>query len=257
MSVTLQNLRTLSHELRLFGIHQGLERRSAEALGQSQPPLEYLRLVLEDEKLSRRERSAKMLTTRAKFRSEAMFEDWDHSYDRGLSKVQFKELATLSFFAGKENVLLFGSTGTGKTHLAIALGKKFCAENISVLFFSVNFFFEECRAEKASGNYLKWVKRLKHVAVLILDDFGLRNYSHEEATVLLDLLEERYRHGIVILTSQVEVAGWRKLFEDPVIAEAITDRIQNPARKYPLKGPSYRDRLKNALSRSTKESTSS
>lgn len=255
MSMSLQNLKLLSHELRLFGIHESLERRSNEALATSQPPLEYLRLILEDERLFRRERSAKRLSTKARFRSLAMLEDWDHTYERGINRAQFKDLSTLGFYQDKENVLITGSTGTGKTHLAIALGKKLCSENIRVQFFSTNLFFEECQAEKVSGNYLKWLKKLKQTNVLILDDFGLRNYSHEEATILLDLLEERYRKGLVILTSQVEPSGWGKLFEDPVIAEAITDRLLNPSRIMVLKGSSYREKLKKPLRKETKEST--
>lgn len=88
---------------------------------------------------------------------------------------------------------------------------------------------------------LQFIKRLKQVAVLTLDDFGLRNYTHEEANVLLDVLEERYLKGSTLLTSQVEPQGWVKLFEDPVIADAIVDRLTKPAKKVILKGPSYRD----------------
>lgn len=93
----IQSMRQISHELRLFGVHEGLERRSEESLHSGLSPLEYLRLVLEDERLHRRQRTAKMLQTRAKFRSGAELEDWDHAVDRGLSKPQFKDLASLGF----------------------------------------------------------------------------------------------------------------------------------------------------------------
>lgn len=239
-----QDLSRLSHELRLFGVHSSLERRSAEALASSQHPLEYLKLVLEDERLFRQERTAKMLATRARFRSGAELENWDHAHDRGLSKAQFRELATLAFHHNLENLLIIGSTGTGKTHLAIALGKKLCSQGTGVQFCSVNLLFEECQAEKVAGRYLNFVKRIKQVPTLILDDFGLRNYTHEEATVLVDLLEERYQKGSVIVTSQVSPKGWKKLFEDPVIADAIVDRLTKPAKLYEFTGPSYRDKLR-------------
>jgi DNA replication protein DnaC len=77
----------------------------------------------------------------------------------------------------------------------------------------------------------------------VLDYFGLRGYSHEEATVLVDVLAERYRKGIVIVTSQVDDKGWKKLFEDQVIAEAIVDRLTRPSQKLALKGGSYREKL--------------
>ncbi|MBC7690948.1 MAG: ATP-binding protein [Methylotenera sp.] len=89
-------------------------------------------------------------------------------------------------------MIIVGPTGTGKTHLATALGKKLCRESVGVQFFSLNLFLEECQAEKSSGRYLNFIKRTKNVAVLILDDFGLRNYSHDEAVIIVDLLEERY-----------------------------------------------------------------
>ena len=246
MSTLIPIVTKLTHEMRLFGIHGGIERRSQEALATGHHPLEYLRLILEDEKLARRDRTAKMLTSRAHFRSEATLEDWDHEHDRGLTKPVFRDMASLGFYQNRENLLVIGETGSGKTHLAIALGKKLCSENISVIFFSVNLLFEECQAERAAGRYLNLVKRIKQTAVLILDDFGLRNYSHEEANVLVDLLEERYQKGSVILTSQVDPKGWKKLFEDPVIADAITDRLTKPAKIVVFKGKdiSYRDKLK-------------
>ena len=87
-------------------------------------------------------------------------------------------------------------------------------------------------------------KRLIKAKVLILDDLGLRNYTHEEATSVMDLLEERYHKAPIIVTSQVEPQGWLKLFEDPVIAEAIVDRLIHPSQKITLKGEkSYREKL--------------
>ena len=194
--------------------------------------------------MARQERTAKMLSTRAKFRSGASLEEWDHNHERGLTKAQFREVATLSFYQNRENLLIVGNTGAGKTHLAIALGKKLCSENVVVQFFSVNLLFEECQAEKAAGRYLNLIRRMKGVPVLILDDFALRTYNHDEANVLMDILEERYQKGSVLVTSQVDPKGWGKCFEDPVIAEAITDRLTKPSRQVTLKGPSYRDKLK-------------
>jgi DNA replication protein DnaC len=88
------------------------------------------------------------------------------------------------------------------------------------------------------------VRGLVKATVLILDDLGLRNYSHEEATSLIDILEERYHKAPLIVTSQVEPQGWLKLFEDPVIGEAIVDRLIHPSQKITLKGEkSYREKL--------------
>src|SRR3990167_3192312 len=170
-------------------------------------------------------------------------EDWDNSFDRGIHKGKLTELALGSFYNNKENLIILGKTGEGKTRLAISLGRRLCHENIKASFFSVNLLFEEILSEKASGKYLAFIKKTNKANILILDDFGLRNYTHEEATTLTDILEERYQKGSVIVTSQVDPKGWTKLFEDPVIAEAITDRLTHPSQTITLKGGSYREKL--------------
>ena len=235
--------RQISHQLRLFGVHAHLERRAAEALNAQMHPLDFLKLLLEDESLARKDRVAKALATRARFRSNADLEDWDATFDRGVPKARLGELSALGFFYNQENLLLLGRTGEGKTHLAVAIGRRLCAEGVHTVFMPVNLLFEEVAAAKAAGGYLRFLKKLNKAKALILDDFGLRAYTHEEATVLVDLLEDRYRHGVVIVTSQVDPRGWLKLFEDAVIAEAIVDRLKHPSQRVVLKGGSYRERL--------------
>jgi DNA replication protein DnaC len=241
----LDQVRNLAHQLRLFGIHEACERRAQEALAEQFHPLEFLRLVLEDELLSRKDRTGKALSTKARFRFRADLEDWDYAFHKDLPKAKISELAHLSFFHNQENLLILGKTGLGKSFLAIALGKRLCQEGHATVFLSVNFLFEEIQAAKAAGRYLNYVRSLTKAKALILDDLGLRNYTHEEATALMDILEERYQKGPVIVTSQVEPQGWLKLFEDPVIAEAIVDRLIHPCQKITLKGErSYREKLK-------------
>lgn len=241
----LDQVKNLSHQMRLFGIHEACERRASEALSQQLHPLEFLRLVLEDEALSRKDRRARALITKAHFRFRADLEDWDLSFHKDLPKAKIKELSQLSFFHNLENLLILGKTGAGKTYLAIALGKRLCQEGHSTVFVPVNFLFEEIQAAKAAGRYLHYVKDLCKTKALILDDLGLRNYTHEEATSLMDILEERYQKAPLIVTSQVEPQGWLKLFEDPVIAEAIVDRLIHPCQKITLKGErSYRETIK-------------
>lgn len=81
-----------------------------------------------------------------------------------------------------------------------------------------------------------YLEKLSQTKVLIFDDFGLRNYTHEEATILVEILEARSKKGPVVVTSQVNPKAWTKLFEDPAIAEAIVDRLINPSTKINLKG---------------------
>lgn len=240
-------LKKMSHDLRLFGIYTGFERRCEQAGAESLNHREFLRLILEDEFNQRKNAAAKRLLTKAKFRSVADLEDWDQTFERGFTKTKLRELAATSFYQSQENLLLLGKTGAGKTHLAIAIGRRLCAENISTLFFPVNFLFEEVVAAKTTGKYLNFVKKLSQSQVIILDDFGLRNYTHDEANILVDILEDRHRKGSVVVTSQVDPKGWTKLFEDPVIAEAIVSRLEHPSQKLVITGGNYREKLQTGL----------
>lgn len=233
----------LSHELRLFGIHQNFEARAATAISQGQTPTEFLQLLLEDERLFRKDRLAKSLTTRAKFRYHCDLEEWDSTYDRGITKAQLKELTTLAFCRANTNLHILGKTGEGKTQLAISIGRRLCQEGFSVAFLPLSLLFEEIQAHRSNGTLLGFLSRLAKTTCIVLDDFGLRNYTHEEATILVEILEARTKKGPVIVTSQVNPKAWGKLFEDPAIAEAITDRLHNPSTKINLKGGSYRERM--------------
>lgn len=146
------------------------------------------------------------------------------SYDRGLNKAQIKELATLAFCRSNTNLHILGRTGEGKTQLAISIGQRLCQEGLSVAFLPLSLLFEEILASRSNGKLLGYLTRLSQTSCLILDDWGLRNYTHEEATVLVEILEARTKKGPVIVTSQVNPKAWTKLFEDPAIAEAITDK---------------------------------
>jgi DNA replication protein DnaC len=240
----IETCRNLAHELRLHGILQNVERRVGQAVADNLHPEELLRLLLDDEKLFRKNRTAKMLQTRAHFRFAVALEDWDLSENRGLSKAKWKDIGNLNFLHNRQNLIINGKTGVGKSHLASGLGQKMCQEGLKTKFLSVNFFFEEAIAQKATGKYHGWIRGLGKHQALILDDFGLRSLNHSEATVLVDLLEECHKRCIVIVTSQVEPKGWLNLFEDPVVGEAVVDRLINPSQHLVLLGESYRARLK-------------
>jgi DNA replication protein DnaC len=233
-------IQSLAGKLRLNGIYHGLGRRIEEAITANLHPSEFLKLILEDEDLYRRNVRAAALTKRAKFRSQCDLENWDQSRPRGITKTKLKDLTTTSFYHKKENLIILGPTGVGKTHLAIALGRILCQKEITVSFSSVNILFEQLQADKTAGRYLMALTKIAKSQVLILDDFGLRNYTHDEAISLLEILEERYNKGIVIVTSQVKPEGWRTLFEDSVISEAILDRLNNPSENIDLTGESFR-----------------
>jgi DNA replication protein DnaC len=239
-----QEIMRLTSELRLAGIRNLFEARCLQAQNEGMPHNEFLSMVLEDEKLHRKNNAAKKLEAKAKFRNTATLESWDSTFERGISKQKIKEFLKLGFWADKKNLVFVGQTGAGKTQLAISIGRVACASGLSVAFISTNRLFEESQAVRASGKYLSWFKQLCKNDIIIFDDFGLREYTHDEAMILLDLLEERYQKGMQIITSQVDIEGWQSLFADKVASEAIVDRLKNPSEKVVLTGPSYRGRIK-------------
>jgi DNA replication protein DnaC len=233
----------LANKLRCFGIAHHLESRIAYANQTNATYEDFIRQLFEDELQERRQKTAAKMISRAKFRHNHVLEDWDSTYERGINKRTLTDLSKLHFFNNRENLVILGSTGSGKSHLAISLGRLLCNSETSVKFFSTHQLFEEIQAQRAAGRYLSFLRQTAKSGAIILDDFGLRNYSHDEATSLMELLEEVHQKGVIIITSQVRPEGWRSLFEDQVIGDAIIDRLSNPSKIIELKGESYRKKL--------------
>jgi DNA replication protein DnaC len=236
----IESVKNLAAKMKLNGVYHCLDRRVDEAISKNLHPLDFMRLILEDEQIARKDTYAKSLTKRAKFRSQCDLENWDQNRPRGLTKTKLKDLTSATFFHKKESLIICGPTGVGKTHLAIAIGRILCQSEISVSFWSVNLLLEQIQAEKIAGKYLSILRRITKPDVIILDDFGLRNYNHDEAVSILEILEERYTKKIIILTSQIEPQGWKNLFEDSVISDSIIDRILGPSDRVVLTGESFR-----------------
>ena len=226
--------------LKLSGMRESVEYRIEEAIQADLTYQDFLLLVLEDEKLYRQNRKAERLRKRAKFNDIVSLENFDCTPERRISKSMIKKLASLNFLEKFENIIFTGGTGAGKSYLSQSIGQKACLNGIESLFYPVNKFFKEVEESELAGNYLNFLAKIKRCKILIFDDFGLRNYSHKEASIFYDVLEDRYQKGTIILTSQVKPAGWRGLFEDEVIAEAIVDRLTSCAHKVHVDGPSYR-----------------
>lgn len=230
------------NSLRLHGMKEALDYRLSDASQGNLGHREFLQSLLEDEVIYRKNKLSERLRKRAKFRELVNLEDFEASRERGITKTTLKTLNGLYFLERCQNLIFIGGTGAGKTFLAQGIGHLSCREGYEVYFSSVNLLFEEVMAQKAAGRYLDFIKKLKRARVLILDDFGLRKYSHSEANTLYDILEERYNKGPVIVTSQVKPMGWKSLFDDEVIAEAILDRLISNSQEYLITGPSFRKR---------------
>ena len=240
----MSEVEELLNELKFHGIKESLEYRMTEAMESNLTYQDFLTLILDDEKRYRKNKRSEMLRRRARFKDKVYLEEFSPSVKRGITKSMVQQLKTLNFISNNENLIFVGGTGAGKTFLAQALGHAACASGIESYFISANRLFREVEVAEASGLYLNYLKKIRKTTVLIIDDLGLRNYSHKEATVLLDILEDRYQKAPIIITSQIKPQGWKTLFEDEVIAEAILDRITSCAHIVEVKGESYRSNHK-------------
>jgi DNA replication protein DnaC len=227
-------------KLKLTGIKESIDFRMEEAAQGDLNYKDFLSLILEDECLYRLNKKSETLCRKARFNELVCLEEFECSPSRGITKSVIKQLHSLHFMEKKENIVFVGGTGAGKTYLAQAIGHRACLNNFIVYHLPVNKMFKEIQESEVSGQYLKHLEKFKKANLVILDDFGLRNYSHQEANVLYDMLEDRYRQRSLIVTTQIKPPGWKTLFEDQVIAEAIVDRIQSCAHIIDVKGPSFR-----------------
>ena len=230
----------LMSELRLFGMRESLDYRISEAAQANLSHQDFLTFLLEDESLHRKNKRSERLRKRARFNDQALLENFETDSVRGVTKTLIKEFSSLKFLNEKQNIILTGGTGAGKSFLAQAIGHHTCINGYETFFIHSNKLFKEVQAHEVAGNYLNYLQKIKRASLLIIDDLGLRNYTHEEANTLFDILEDRYKKSSTIVTSQVKPEGWKTLFEDPVIAEAIVDRLSSCAHTVHIKGPTWR-----------------
>jgi len=199
-------------------------------------------------------RENKRLTQRlktARLKLPACIEDIDYSHARGLVKSTIQELQTSGWIQQKQNVVLTGPTGVGKSYLACALGQKACRDGHSVIYRRASRLFDELTQARADGTLPLLLRRLAKANVLILDDFGLEVLGPAERKGLLEVLEDRYGVSSTVVTSQLAPDAWHPVIGDPTLADAILDRLVHNAHRLVLKGDSIR-RAKSTLTRNPK-----
>ena len=153
---------------------------------------------------------------------------------------QLQSLRDGTFLSRRENLLVFGKPGSGKTHLLAALGEQLVQQGRSVLFATCSLLVQELLAAKRDLKLERFIKRLASFEALIIDDLGYVQQSREEMEVLFTLLAERYERGSVLLTSNLAFSRWEQIFKDPMTTAAAIDRLVHHSVIIELNIPSYR-----------------
>ncbi|AWN75896.1 TPA: IS21-like element helper ATPase IstB [Legionella pneumophila] len=201
---------------------------------------ERFSLLVERECITRENRK---LTTRlrlARLKANACIEDIDYSVSRGISRAVIKQLADCSWVGRKQNLLITGPTGTGKTWIACALANQACRTHFTARYLRLPRLFQALELARGDGSYPKLLASLEKIQLLILDDWGLTPMNDEQRRDLLEIMDDRHNQSSTIVTSQLPVKLWHEAIGDLTLGDAILDRLVHNAHRIDMKGESMR-----------------
>lgn len=234
---TLNRLR----ELKLNGMVTALEHQQQQiGTFEGLAFTERLDMLLEREQGLRENRKQDRLIQQAKFKLNACVQQIEYGHKRNIKKDTVARLAQCDWVTRKQNLLITGPCGSGKTYLACAVGHAACLRDYRVRYFRLSRLFLELTQAKADGSYSKLLRQLARVDVLLLDDWGLEPLQQSQRHDLMEILDDRHGTTSTIVISQLPTDQWYAGIGDNTLADAILDRLMHNAHDIKLQGESMR-----------------
>jgi DNA replication protein DnaC len=218
------------NQLKLHGLAEGLVEQNQSSQYGDLSFEERLGMLIDREVTARDNRRLTNLLRGARLRySHACPEEIDFRTPRGLAKEAILSLAQNNWIRGKQNVIITGPTGSGKTFLSCALANSACRSGHSAYYIRLPRLLQEMHIARGDGSYGKLLTRLAKYALLVIDDWGLAKLSDKERRDLLEVLEDRHGISSTIISSQIPLDRWHDTIGDPTIADAVLDRLVHNA----------------------------
>jgi len=222
-------IKELASELKLPYIKGNHQMLIDEAIHTSIGYQEFLIAILEREVTLRKENGVQNRLRNAKFPIKKYLEDFDRNKYGAEFKKKFDELETLNFINNKENIILIGTPGAGKTHYAIGLGVKACFRGKTVLFTSVPNLIIELKEAMSLNQLNSYKRKFEHYDLVILDELGYVSFDKSGCEILFNLLSNRNDKGSIIITTNLIFDRWEEIFKDTMLTGAIVDRLAHKA----------------------------
>ncbi|MDE0487688.1 MAG: IS21-like element helper ATPase IstB [Gammaproteobacteria bacterium] len=237
MQPTLEQL----YAMRLNGMAEAFRRQLEDPAASELAFEERFALLVESQWTWKESRALTRRLQLAKLKQQACLEDIDFRHPRGLEQARWMSLAHESAWVRrKQNVVLVGPTGVGKSFLACALAHRACRDGFSALYTRAPQLLRELHAARAEGSLARLLAKLAKIDALVVDDFALAPMSEAERRDFLDICDDRYRLRSTILTSQLPADRWHGPIGDPTVADSILDRMVHHAHRFELQGESLR-----------------
>ena len=230
----------LMNRMKLHGMAHAFKESLHSTIAEAMTPDSFVSFLLAKEWDFRSDATIQRLIRQAGFRYKAYLEEIDHTISRGLDQNQIERLASLDFIRKGQNLFITGSSGTGKSYIATAIGYQACKEGIRTNYSNSSKMMGALKVAKTKGALEYELKKIERCPLLILDDLFLVHLDTKERAILLDIIEDRHERKSIIVTSQLPVADWYDAIGDPTVADAILDRIVHSAHQIELTGESVR-----------------